>query len=154
MTRPKMRVSSDKLRYRVRRERWWSTARISDRFREKSIRFKIASRFGSAAVSPPRAVCSSTHCALLNQALAASSPILVGKRRVSEAKQCETRAEFRNLRRGAIHDPLCRPNCWPTPTTVTHPRPPKKNTRSSERLESTKTHETRPRYSTVGVNGR
>jgi len=34
----------------------------------------------------------------VNQALAASSPILVGKRRVSEAKQCETGAEFRNLR--------------------------------------------------------
>jgi hypothetical protein len=30
----------------------------------------------------------------------------------------------------------------------------KKNTRSSERLESTKTHQTRPRYSAVGVNGR
>jgi len=32
------------------------------------------------------------------QALAASSPILVGERRVSEAKQCETSAEFRNRR--------------------------------------------------------
>lgn len=34
----------------------------------------------------------------VNQPLAASSPILVGKRRISEAKQCETGAEFRNLR--------------------------------------------------------
>jgi hypothetical protein len=34
----------------------------------------------------------------VNQALAASSPILVGKRRVSEAKQCETGAELHNLR--------------------------------------------------------
>jgi hypothetical protein len=32
----------------------------------------------------------------VNRALAASSPILVGKRRVSEVEQCETGAEFRN----------------------------------------------------------